>query len=260
MDHNFNAQNNKRESYFPILMACFIGINVTSFISLLIVCYRRFVFPYYEMESAKILLFAMALLPTFFAVVGYFVHRITKGKVRSVMSTISIVIIAIAMVPAFLAHGLLNYVNLWSSQTNNGLNHYLLVDVWVRDYDFSFIPEKVPESASDVEYFYRCRYPLDLDFDIYVEWKLSDQEYIEEKQKLMAEYDSSDLIYLDDIIEMRIEYRVYYSSSYVKAILFFEDTKRIAYTFSYAQDNGNGSTKPYYVDKYPELAVNFKRL
>ena len=207
MDNTIPQEKNKKvksRSFFSILMVCIIGINVISFVSLLILCYRRFMFPHFKMDSTIILLFATALSPTFFAVIGYFVCRKTKGKVRNVISTISIAIIEIAMVPACLAGGLLNIINPWSSQTDNSSNHYLLVDGWVG-------------------------------------------------------YDSSVLKYLDDIIELRIDYEVY-GSSYVKAILFFEDTNRIAYTFSYAQDNGSGFIKPYYVEKYPELAVNFKRL
>ena len=239
----------KQRSVYLGILPIVILVNVALFLRVQILCIRRYKYPFLIFEEDFYISTFRILLPLLIAVLGLILWKAIKNQilVKIIIFALIIISIPISLFNAFL------YVmgSSYCSQTED-INQYLKVDDYVLIHDYTFIPTSIPESAGDIEYFYRYRYTFTREVDIYVKWSLPERLYQEVKEELLNDYQNSSIV-CDSIeeTEIRMEYDANFVNDF-KVIILNDSEMSIMYSLSFASNNLDHKIVPYYAIKSEE--------
>lgn len=151
------------------------------------------------------------------------------------------------------------------SQTDNPEN-YLQLDRYVGDDSsiYQLFPERIPSSAvsedsneyppdkfpETTKYYYRYDDKIDQRYDIVAEWQLSEDEYLEEKGRILTNEDIKlktqrgnwNCLYFQYTEESTMD-----SSYYYLIFAYNDNTNTVRYISSFCIDAANGAHKPYFL-------------
>ena len=221
-----------------------LSVNIIMFIILIIL-------PNIMIEHIKIieplkLIFAIFafFLPSYTAaILDCFSKKRTKNM-KIIMSLFNIALFVSSVIIAFI----LNLSNVIISETTN-ISDYLVVDKYVEKlYSKELFPEKIYNNAMEIKYFYRYRSGLDSNYDIFLQYKLSEEDYNKEKNRII---NLKLNIINSTIYNGFIDYRMYYNNTSYAFVSFSDETLTIKYIDSY-DVNFNEDKLPHFLENIPK--------
>jgi len=233
----------KRQRKYLILPLIFIGVNLSLYIYVAMrVCFS-FKYPYVSNWWDLIVWSLFCTLPTILAIIYLPLKRWFRKWMRIVGAAILLAIFPFS----FMGIGLTGFICPFSSQTSD-INHYLIADDYPEKYGKSNIfPQEIPQSARNVEYFYRFRNSIEADFDIYLKIELSEPDFTAELTRIQTQFPDAQMVENEDgTIEYRIRYHEdpgYYSYEFVTFSLM---DLTATYIEAYTIDDGEGAVLPYF--------------
>lgn len=190
-------------------------------------------YPDFSSEIFDVLLFGA--LPSIVYLVSLFLYvKSAKKSSKRLVGVISAVIIAVLLC----FEGYISLVCSSDISKTKDINNYLVLDEGslVHNSDcFELLPSDVPENAENPVYDYYCEFSLFSGSYVYAEWTLPENEYLEEKQRIIDsadkyrlkyyEYEKQDVYALDaprDIAQFSFSDADYRISYYVSNGVVFE--------------------------------------
>lgn len=188
------------------------------------------------------------LVPTYFAIVNYFLIRNYKIKRFNIFLIINI----ISFVFCFISLMLVNIFKPFYSETKR-LNNYLNLDSHI---DVSFFPSSIFDSSFGVDYHYR--YEGIRAYELYLELEMTEENFISEKKRIEQLLDGKDCktnsLYYSNSIDYIIVDNNYYDvkfhggNYFYYFVSFSNDKYKIRYVYAFARDSIN-QTIPYFILK-----------
>jgi len=192
-----------------------------------------------------------ALIPGILALAGLGFNFMNKGKAKTILR-IALVVIVVLSTPLFVGRTMLiGFINPFGSKTED-IGNYLVVDDYLSREDFRIFPSAIPESATDVTYYYRYRYCVEADYDIYLEMRLSRDDFEAEKSRIVRMFPDVDVKPNErdaKFTDYRVTYKPSALSYYYTFVSFSESTLEVRYIIAGTVDSANGAIKPYFLEK-----------
>jgi len=221
---------------------------------LIIKSYHHFLYPFIDDIDFTRQLVVMAGAPAFLSLIGFCIASlafIRKEKIKPIIRAVVMIIIGLSIPFSMGSTMLAGFASPFGSMTKN-IDNYLVVDPYLRTMDYRIFPERIPESAKEIEYFYRYRHCVDADYDVYVEWKLSKEDFEQEKKRIMTLYPDLTITpneYDQTFIDYRISYNSGYGGYYFKFVSFSESTLVVRYVFAVTSYDAKGTVRPFFLEK-----------
>lgn len=140
-------------------------------------------YPDFSSEIFSVFLFGS--IPSIVYLVSLFVYvKLAKKSLKRLVGIISAVIIAVLLC----FEGYISLVCSSDISKTNDINNYLILDdgSLVHNSDcVDLLPVEVPENAENPVYDYYCEFSLFSGSYVYAQWTLPENEYLEEKQRII---------------------------------------------------------------------------
>lgn len=141
---------------------------------------------YPDFSSEILSVFLFGALPSIVYLVSLFIYvKLAKKSSKRLVGIISAVIIAVLLC----FEGYISLVCSSDISKTNDINNYLILDdgSLVHNNDcVDLLPVEVPENAENPVYDYYCEFSLFGGSYVYAQWTLPENEYLEEKQRIIG--------------------------------------------------------------------------
>ena len=114
-------------------------------------------------------------------------------------------------------------------------------------------PEHIPESAENIQYFYRYRHLVEADFDIYLKIKLPEAEFETEKTRIIQQHPDTKIVRNENGgMDYRIKFETV-GSYYYEIVSFSDEDFTIEYITSYSLEGDAVGDVPYFKEIRKDL-------
>lgn len=201
---------------------------------------RNFLYFYFTSVGRFVFYSIMMLLP-FFAGTAY---AFFAGKTERKGKTALICTVVLSVILSFIFTVFMGIMTPCGSKTED-LKNYLVFDKNSIVISNGMFPEKIPDKAENIKYYYNFVGEPDIVNEVYAEWRLPRDEYEAEKKRLREKFSMKNseqianyvLIYISDEDKTDYDYNFYA----------YNDTSfTIRYVSSYIQNIDVNGIEPYY--------------
>jgi len=146
---------------------------------------------------------------------------------------------------SFMSAAILTVYPIIISETTN-IKDYMIVDSYADKEPLKLFPKDIYSSAKDVEYYYRYRVYLEGNYDIYLQYKLSEEDYNTEKDRI-ASYAGQIEIVKNEMDNDFVDYKFFYDGKRYYAFVSFSD-KDLIIKYNASHYYYLGNQKPYFLE------------
>ena len=233
-----------------IILWAIIGTNLVLFFAFAgLLCFS---FEYAYIESWRLLfqLFLYCNIPTALATVYMLLYMAWIRRLKRWIKIISVISLMILIVFSslfsFRSMLFMPFVSPFASKTEN-IDNYLKFDSYVEDFtSHDIFPKNIPESAENIQYFYRYRDIIEEDFDIYLKVRLSESDFEAEKMRIMQQYPNVEVVEDEKgVVDYRIRFEQQ-GSYYYEFVSFSYKDFTVEYISSYSLEGDSVGDIPYF--------------
>ncbi len=216
-------------------------INIVMFIILIFL--PNIMIKYVKITEPLKLLFNILLffIPSYVAFLFYYIAKRHNANIKTLMFILNILTFLCSIIITIT----FNLSNIIISETSN-IKNYMKFDVYVnRLCSKEMFPRKILSSATEIKYFYRYRGGIDQNYDIFLQYRLSEEDYNKEKNRIITLYPNLKRTE-SSINNDFIDYYLFYGNTSYTFVSFSEKEFTIKYIDSY-NVNFNEDNIPYFM-------------
>ena len=229
-----------------------VTLNLFLFVGYSTLIWFSFDYPYVEDWGLLLQLLLYCNIPALLAA-GYiplyiFFRRWLKKWMRVTLTCAISALIIFVSLSSFRLLFLMSLTPPFASKTEN-IDNYLKLDRYFEDgLKDSIFPISIPESATNMHYFYRFRDTVEEDYDIYLRVTLSEVEFQKEKTRIVTNFPEAEIVETESgAVEYRIAY-IHQGIYYYNFVSFSEADLTVTYVIAYSLEGESVGNVPYFME------------